>query len=226
MRRTRASAIPHRRRREGKTDYRLRLKLLKSGKKRLVVRGCGRNMLCQVVEHGSGGDKTLFTAEARELRGFGWRAGTANVPAAYLTSLLCGVRAKGAECVLDMGMQTSVRGCRVYAALKGAADGGICVPFSEDNLPDAGRIAGKHIAEHGAKASGHAFAAYRKAGVDPKDMAKHFEGVKAGIMQSGGQGGGSRKRKAAEKAGAEPVKQAKITKTIRRVTGKKKPAGK
>jgi len=187
MKKTRASRFEHRRRREQKTDYRARLKLLKGGKDRLVVRKFNNNLVCQVVEHTRNGDRTLFSAEARELPGFGWKAGLGNIPAAYLTGLLCGVRAGGKECVLDLGLQMSTKGSRLYAALKGAADGGVKVPFSEDNLPTPERIAGNHIAG-AAGAGGHAFSAYKKASLDPKSVAPHLEEIKSAILKSDGKG--------------------------------------
>jgi large subunit ribosomal protein L18 len=200
MRRTGTSRIPHRRRREGKTDYKLRLKLLKSGKKRLVVRKFNNNLTCQVVEHHPKGDRTVFHAEARELRRFGWKAGLGNIPAAYLTGLLCGVRARGGECVLDLGLQTSSKGSRLYAALKGAADGGVKIPFSEDNVPAPERISGKHVAE-------------------PKDLPRSFEDAKGKIVKSGGKLPGKedaalkvknapgRAKKAAEKPKVKKIKK-------------------
>lgn len=222
MRRTRASRLPHRRRREGKTDYRLRLKLLRSGKKRLVVRKFNKNLVCQVVEHGPKGDRMVFSTEARELRGFGWKAGLGNIPAAYLTGLLCGIRGKGSECILDLGLQTSTKGSKLYAALKGAADGGVKVPFSEDNFPAPERLKGKHIADYAGKA-GASFSGYKKAGINPKDIAKHFEEVKAKIVKSGGKVTSSGKKPAAgAKAGKTRKAVAKRgAKKVRAGTGKK-----
>jgi len=197
MKHTRASRFEHRRRREQKTDYKTRLKLLKGGTNRLVVRKFNDNLVCQVVEHKHDGDRTLFSAEARELRGLGWKAGLGNIPAAYLTGMLCAVRSKGAECILDLGLQTSTKGSKLYAALKGAADGGMKIPFSEDNLPTEERITGKHIA-----AAPGVFTAYKKAGLDPKNLAKHFEEVKDSIVKSGGE-------KAKEKTKAKAPAKAK-----------------
>ncbi|MFH1294602.1 MAG: 50S ribosomal protein L18 [Candidatus Aenigmatarchaeota archaeon] len=181
MRRTRAKRMVHRRRREKKTDYKLRLKLLKSGKKRLVVRKFNNNIVCQIVEHHPTGDKTVHSAEAKELRSFGWKAGLGNTPAAYLTGLLCGSRAKGTECILDLGLQTSSKGGKIYAALKGAADAGIKIPFSDDNIPGEDRISGAHIAKHPGVGE---FTAYKKSGIDPKAITKNFEDTKAAINKS------------------------------------------
>ncbi|MCD6496277.1 MAG: 50S ribosomal protein L18 [Candidatus Aenigmarchaeota archaeon] len=185
--------VPHRRRRDLKTDYHNRLRLLKSGKPRIVIRKSVRNIICQIVEYEATGDKTLFTADSKELAKFGWKAGTGNIPAAYLTGLLCGSRAgkKVKEAVLDMGLYRSTKGNRLYAALKGVLDAGISVPHSEEILPDAERIKGQHVAsyaEHLKKESAEAykkmFSGYAKAKIAPEELPKHFDEVKAKIVKS------------------------------------------
>jgi large subunit ribosomal protein L18 len=184
--------VPHRRRRALKTDYQKRLRLLRSGKVRLVIRKSVKNMVCQLVEYQSAGDKTLFTADSKELVKFGWKAGTGNVPAAYLTGLLCGARAKGkvGEAVLDAGLYRSTRGGRIYAALRGAADAGLKVPFSEEIIPSEDRLKGQHIsayAGHLKKESATVykkmFSGYAKAKVAPEKLPQHFEEVKAKILK-------------------------------------------
>ena len=95
MPRGKKTVVPHRRRRELKTDYHKRFRLLKSGNPRIVVRKSVKNISCQVVEYQPSGDKTLFSADSKELKKLGWNAGAGNIPAAYLTGLLCGTRAKG-----------------------------------------------------------------------------------------------------------------------------------
>lgn len=139
--------IPHKRRREQKTDYRKRLKLLKSGKVRLVIRKSLSHMRIQFIQYFPDGDKTIASAFSKELEKFGLKQ-CGNVPAAYLTGLLAGIRAKEIgikEAVLDLGLQTSSKGNRLYAALKGVLDAGIIVPHSQKNLPNENRILGKHI---------------------------------------------------------------------------------
>jgi large subunit ribosomal protein L18 len=132
MPRGRIMIVPHRRRREQKTDYKRRFSLLKSGKTRLVVRKSNKNVRCQLVEYQPAGDKTLFSADSRELAKLGWKGGTGNIPAAYLTGLLCGVRAKKKvrEAILDLGLTRSTKGNRTYAAVKGVVDAGISIPIS------------------------------------------------------------------------------------------------
>ncbi len=193
MPRGRKVIVPHRRRRTMKTDYQNRLRLLKSGKARLVIRKSARNVVCQLVEYQPAGDKTVCTVDSKELAKFGWKAGTGNIPAAYLTGLLCGIRAKGKvkEAILDAGLYRSTKGSRIYAALRGAADAGLRVPFSEEIAPDDDRLRGQHIsayAEHLKKesAAGYkkTFSGYAKAKAAPEALPKHFGEVKAKILKA------------------------------------------
>jgi large subunit ribosomal protein L18 len=186
--------VPHRRRREGKTDYRLRFKLLKGGKTRLVVRKSLNNIICQIIKHDSKGDKTIVSAEARELKKYGWVANCGNLPAAYLTGLLCALKAKKSDikgALLDLGPHTSTKGSRLYSALKGALDGGLAVPFSEKNIPSDDRISGKHIADYAANLKQskpeeykRRFSLYLKNKLNPEDIVKHFEEVKSSIIST------------------------------------------
>ncbi len=148
MARGRTHIVPHRRRREGKTDYRKRLALVKSKKLRLVVRKSNNGVTCQIVEYGHAGDRTLVHADAFELKKLGWTGPTGNIPAAYLTGMLCAKRAlqnKCSEAVLDIGLYRNTKGNRLFAALKGAIDGGLSIPHSKEAFPSDERIAGKHI---------------------------------------------------------------------------------
>jgi large subunit ribosomal protein L18 len=83
-----------RRRREGKTNYHARLKLVLSGKKRLVVRASLHSIVVQVVDASLKGDKILVSAHSRQLQKYGWKYNPGNVPSAYLVGYLCGMRAK------------------------------------------------------------------------------------------------------------------------------------
>jgi len=169
MRRERVYRVAHRRRREARTNYRQRLRLLRSGKPRFVARKSLNNFVCQVIAYGSGGDKTLATAYSNDIKKMGWKGHCGNLPAAYLTGLLCGVRAKKNkvnEAVMDAGLHPSTGGSALYAALKGAVDAGMRIPYSEDALPPVERISGKHISE------------YRKDG----SLTKNFEETKSRIL--------------------------------------------
>ncbi|RLF08815.1 MAG: 50S ribosomal protein L18, partial [Thermoprotei archaeon] len=131
--------VPLRRRREGKTDYRLRKKLILSGLPRLVVRGSLKHFTVQVTKAEINGDRVLASAHTKQLvRDFGWRGACGNIPAAYLTGLLAGLRAVNngiKKAVLDIGLFSPIKGSRVFAALKGAIDAGMEIPCSEEVLP-------------------------------------------------------------------------------------------
>jgi large subunit ribosomal protein L18 len=148
MTRGKVRVIGHRRRRQGRTDYRHRLGLLKSGRPRLVVRRSINSISCQLMEHSPRGDRSIVTVTSRHLDGFGWKGPRGNLSGAYLTGLLCGVKARGAgvkSAVLDTGLHTSTRGSRIYSTLKGALDAGLEVPHSPEVLPSEERLRGAHI---------------------------------------------------------------------------------
>ena len=146
-----------RRRRESKTDYKSRLSLLKSGKQRFVVRRSLKYIRAQIVEYDPAGDKTILSATSGDLRAFGWKFACDNMPAAYLTGLLIGKKAKDkniTEVVLDSGLYKTTKGSRVYAVVKGARDAGLKVPHSEGMLPSDERATGQHIESYDKKGSG------------------------------------------------------------------------
>lgn len=162
--------MPFRRRREGKTNYKKRLKLLLSKKPRLVVRKSLKYIRAQVVEFDKKGDKVLASAFSKELKKLGWKYACDNLPAAYLTGLLVGKRAleKGInEAILDMGLYPSTKGSRIYACVKGALDAGLRIPCSEEVLPSEERIKGMHIANYLEKF---------------KDLPEEFEKIKEKIL--------------------------------------------
>jgi large subunit ribosomal protein L18 len=141
--------VPFRRRREGRTNYRTRLALLKSQETRLVVRRTNGNVIVQFVDWTQGGDAVKATAVAQELKKMGWEGSPKNTPAAYLTGLLAGKRAAEAgveSAVLDIGRHTPTKGSRVFAALKGVLDAGIEVPHGgEDVYPSEERLNGAFL---------------------------------------------------------------------------------
>jgi len=180
--------VPWRRRREGKTNYYRRIKLIKSGKPRMVVRKTLNHVIVQFVEARPEGDRMIAVAHSRELaKKYGWKGGLKNTAAAYLTGLLAGFRARLAgveEAVLDIGLNDPVPGARVFAALKGALDAGIKIPHSEDVLPSEERIRGEHIAswaEDLAKTDPEKyerqFSRYLAGGFKPEGLPEHFDEV-------------------------------------------------
>ena len=142
------SRFGFKRKKLGKTDYRKRLKLLLANKPRLVVRKSLKNILVQIVEYGEKGDKVILSAHSSELKKYGWEGNKGNIPTSYLVGLLIGNKAKKKdfkELILDIGLQNSVKGSRIYSLLKGCIDMGLNVPHSKDILPMEERIKGKHI---------------------------------------------------------------------------------
>jgi large subunit ribosomal protein L18 len=143
--------VNFRRKREGRTDYRKRLKMLVSGMSRLVVRRTNKSIIVQVVEYSENGDKVIVTANGSELKKHGWKHATGNLPAAYLTGMLAAQKAKkkGVErAIVDLGLQPPKGGSRLYAAVKGAKDNGLDIPASDEVFPSNDRIVGKHIASY------------------------------------------------------------------------------
>jgi len=186
--------VPFRRRREGKTDYKARKALVLSGKPRLVARGTLKNMIAQIIVAKPYGDEVTVSAHTRELtRKYGWKAPRGNIPAAYLTGLLCGLKAKTKgvkEAVLDIGLHSPTKGARVFAVLKGALDAGLNIPHSEGKLPEENRIEGKHIAEYAKNLASNQeeyqlrFSKYLEQKLSPENLPKHFEKVKKTILSA------------------------------------------
>jgi large subunit ribosomal protein L18 len=143
--------VPFRRRREGKTDYRIRLRLLKSGRARAVVRLTDRRVRVALVSYDPTGDRVVAAADSRELGRLEFPAASlASTPAAYLTAYLAGLRAKAAgteAAVLDAGLRHPTEGGRLAAALKGLLDAGLEVPHGEGGFPSADRLNGTHLAK-------------------------------------------------------------------------------
>lgn len=157
-----------RRRREGKTDYQARKRLIiqdknkyNSPKYRFVVRISNADITCQIAYAKIEGDHIMAAAYSHELGKFGMPCGLTNYAAAYATGLLLARRLltklnladkyKGAAAVdgndyhveeladgprpfrayLDVGLHRTTTGSKVFAAMKGACDGGLDIPHSE-----------------------------------------------------------------------------------------------
>ena len=140
--------VPFRRRREGKTNYRTRKRLLTSELPRTVVRCTSKNTYIQFVEFDPKRDIVIAAANTKELKKMGWKSNTANIPAAYLAGLLAGKRAlekKIDKAVPDIGLHSPSKGNKVFAALKGLVDAGIKIPIDPKVIPDEARIKGEHM---------------------------------------------------------------------------------
>lgn len=91
--------VPYKRRREGKTDYRARIRLINQDKNkyntpkyRFVVRFSNKDVTAQIVSANIAGDMVLASAYSHELPRYGLEVGLTNYAAAYCTGLLLGHR--------------------------------------------------------------------------------------------------------------------------------------
>jgi len=177
--------VPLKRRRSGRTNYYRRRGLLKSGELRLVIRRSNNNITIQFVESKIDGDITKAAVISRNLKKYGWNITGGNIPASYLTGYLAGKIAgsKGINyAILDLGLQVSQAGSKIYAALKGVTDAGVEIPASEEIFPSEDIIKGAHIAKYSEnlkkedkKKYEHMYAGYLAAKQNPEDLEKHFE---------------------------------------------------
>merc|ERR1712196_414596 len=163
--------VKYRRRREGKTDYYARKRLVaqdknkyNSPKYRFVVRFSNKDITCQVMSSKIAGDVTHTAAYAHELERYGLPVGHTNYAAAYCVGLLCArrlltkvglaekfegteeVTAEFEDCfvigededgpsafhaLLDVDLKRTTLGSKIFAAMKGAFDGGLEIPHNE-----------------------------------------------------------------------------------------------
>lgn len=133
-------------------------------KYRLVVRITNTDVIAQIIYAKIKGDIVLSSAYSHELPNYGIKHGLTNYSAAYATGLLVARRIlthlKLADkyvgqtkpdgsiflvepiddgphpfyVLLDVGLTRTSTGNRVFAAMKGAADGGLDIPHSERRL--------------------------------------------------------------------------------------------
>jgi len=225
--------VKFRRRREGKTDYRQRKRLVTQDKNkynsprhRFVVRMTNTDIVCQIVEAKIDGDKVLAAAYSHELKDFEMPVGLTNYAAAYATGLLAARRvlktvgldqkyagnstvtgeyfkverleeSRPFLALLDVGLRRTTTGSRVFAALKGAVDGGVLIPHNEKRFvgfdlaekkhhPDilrkhifAGHVSDymKLLKEQDPTKFDRQFAEYVKAGLNPNDLESRWAKV-------------------------------------------------
>jgi large subunit ribosomal protein L18 len=186
--------VPLRRRREKKTDYQARKGFVVSGRPRLVARSSLKNTVAQIVSAKPNGDMVLASAHSRELvNKYGWKGATGNVPAAYLTGLLCGLKAKKngvSEAILDLGLVSPTKGSKVFSTMAGAVDAGIEIPHSDEKIVKE-RTRGDHIVEY-AETLGSPeeyapkFSTLNAKGLSPNELCDHFDKVKTDIFAAFG----------------------------------------
>ena len=153
--------VQYRRKREGRTNYKKRLALLKSHAPRLALRKTNKHLVAQLITYAPDGDRVLLGVTSKALEKLGWAYSAKNLPAAYLTGYLLGRKAKAtgaARAIVDLGLHTPVRGSRIYALLKGAQDAGLQIPADAAVLPSPERLRGDHIVAYAARARPPQFA--------------------------------------------------------------------
>jgi len=186
--------VAFRRRREGKTNYRRRRALVLSGLPRFVVRCTLKRVIAQMIRAEIVGDKVLVSADSSELaKKYGWLGNRSNLPAAYLTGLLCGYKALTSgvkEAVLDIGLQSPTKGAKIFATLKGVVDAGVLVPHDEGVLPSGERVQGQHIVAYAKQLASNPdvyqtrFSEHLSRGLPPEQLVEHFFSVKEKIVSS------------------------------------------
>lgn len=154
-------------------------------KLRFIVRKTNQQIICQIASAHIEGDKILVEAKSSELVRYGIPVGLKNYAAAYATGLLCARRflkslnldtqfvgvekatgeayqeegdVKPIKAYLDVGITLTTTGNKVFAALKGACDGGIYIPHGDKRFPASKEefnpeqlrknILGIHVAEY------------------------------------------------------------------------------
>lgn len=178
--------VSYRRKREGRTNYKKRLKLLKSKKPRLIIRKTNKQIILQIAEYTPKGDKIICGVNSGILKKAAWKYSCNNLPACYLAGLFLGKKAlakKVSEAILDVGLQTLVPGSRIYAALKGVIDVGMKIPASDKVFPSSERLCGGHIsAFFSANKHPTHFSDYKKKNLDLAKLKQDFEIYKKKII--------------------------------------------
>ena len=140
-----------RRRRESRTDYKLRTGLLKSGIPRIVIRRTNKYFIVQAVESDEAQDKVIATITSKELLKNGWDTkmggSLKSIPAGYLTGLLAAKKISKGKFIIDLGMARTKSGSRVFAVVKGLIEGGLDISANEEVFPSEERLNGEHLKE-------------------------------------------------------------------------------
>jgi len=184
--------VLYRRKRESRTNYGKRLKLLLSHQPRLVVRFTNQRVIGQIITFTPQGDKVHVATDSSALKKLGWNFSLKNMSAAYLTGMLLAKMAlkKGQKnAILDTGFKTPLKKGKVTAFIKGVVDGGLDLPHGDDEMfPDEARISGKHVQDYAThlkskkEVYSHRFGEYLKRKAEPEQMSAQFKAVKQKIV--------------------------------------------
>nr|GEZ87143.1 60S ribosomal protein L5-like [Tanacetum cinerariifolium] len=201
--------VKFKRRREGKTDYRARVRLINQDKNkyntpkyRYVVRFTNKDIVAQVISATIAGDFVLASAYAHELPQYGLKVGLTNYSAAYCTGLLLARRVlKKLEMdeeyqgnIEATGEDFSVEPAESRRPFRALLDVGLLRTTTGNRVFGAlkGALDGVHLCGHVAaymkaliedepeKYQTH-FSEYIKAGVEPDNMEELYKKVHAAI---------------------------------------------
>ncbi len=142
--------IDKRRRREWKTDYSKRMKILKGETPRIIFRRTNRYLISQYAESEEAQDKVVLGFNSKMLLDYGWPKNSLgslkSITAAYLLGVLMGKGIKGKKTpIIDFGMTRNIHKSRAYAFLKGLIDSGVKIKHNEGIFPEENRIKGEHL---------------------------------------------------------------------------------
>ena len=141
-----------RRRKENKTNYLKRLKILKGEKPRVVFRKTNKYLVVQYILSSEAKDNIKIGLTSKILLKYGWpkeKIGSLkSISAAYLIGYLLGkkiLKAKLEKPIVDFGMIRVIYKTKVFSFLKGLKDSGIEIPCKEEAFPEEERISKKEI---------------------------------------------------------------------------------
>lgn len=144
--------IAKRRRREAKTDYAKRIRLLKSNSPRIVFRKTNRYLIAQYVISKEAKDEIKLGINSKVLLKFGWpkefSGSLKSISAAYLLGLLISKKIKEKKLerpIIDFGMIKMIHKTKTYAFLKGLKDSGLDISCKDEFCPDESRLKGEHM---------------------------------------------------------------------------------
>jgi len=136
-----------RRRKEGKTDYLKRIKLLKSESPRIVFRKTNKYLIAQYIISKEAQDEIKFGLTTKKLLEYGWPkealGGLKSLSASYLLGFLMGhkiTKGKLTTPIIDFGMLRTIHKTKLYAFIKGLLDADIKIKYQEKTLPEEERL--------------------------------------------------------------------------------------
>jgi large subunit ribosomal protein L18 len=177
-----------RRRKEFKTDYRRRKKVILSKMPYIYAFESNRYVWAQINVPTKQGDRTVVQANSKDIIKGGWQFSGKNYPAFYLVGLLLGKRAADAgvkEVILYTGLKAFRKGSKLMALVKGATEGGLSVRVDQSVFPSDELISGKSIMDYALKLKEANYAGFQlsKVGGQIDSMNAIFNDVKGKVLK-------------------------------------------